>query len=565
MKTPPKPDLTGRIFRAVCMAALVVFLASLVFILGVLYDYFIHSQQNQLKTLTELSAHSMIVEGSEYFTQFDENSEYRVTWISPEGKILYDSSSSNAEEMENHLEREEITEALESGYGESGRYSSTLFKYCVYSAVRLGDGSVLRLSCEQYTILTLILGMLQPIAIVIGAAIAISLYLAYRLSRNIVSPLNSLNLNEPLSNDVYEELTPLLVRIDSQQQHLKLQRDELERKQKEFSTAVTNMNEGFVLLGRRGSIVMMNPSACRILGLSEKHVGCSIRDLALDAGIIDVIDTALASKRSESVISMGSRYYEINSSPIITDDQLTGAVLLLFDVTERVNSEELRREFTSNVSHELKTPLHSISGYAELMAHGIARQEDMRPFSEKIYAEAQRMMHLVEDILHLSRLDDGGEGMNRSVVSLNKICEEVIENLASAAELNEVSLSLESDGEHLIEGIPHLLHGIAFNLCDNAVKYNRRGGSVKVSLSSDEDSVILNVTDTGIGIAGEHADRIFERFYRVDKSHSKAVGGTGLGLSIVKHAAKIHSASIELDSEIGKGTSITVRFPKPVL
>lgn len=551
--------MTKRIFRSIIFVALAVFLASMLLIMGVLYDYFTLVQRNQLKTLAEVSAHSLFIEGSSYLDQFD-TARYRLTWISADGTVLYDSAS-NVKKMENHLEREEIREAIANGFGESSRYSSTMLERQLYAAIQLEDGTILRISCEQYTVSTLLLGMLQPIAIVIAVALVLSLYLAYRLSHYIVQPLNNLDLNDPLSNKEYEELSPLLVRIDAQQQQLKLQSAELMRKQDEFETATANLNEGLVLLGKMGTILSMNPAASALLGIEKRYIGYSLRDLNPASEIAYVLDQANNGMRAEKIITLNNREYQLDASPILTDKQVSGVALLLFDVTEKERIEQMRREFTANVSHELKTPLHAISGYAELMTHGMVKAEDVPSFSEKIYAEAQRMISLVEDILHLSRLDEGADGMQWTQVDLYSICREAVAQLTSTASLAGVKLIVEGKPTPYT-GIPQLLHSIFFNLCDNAIKYNHPDGEVRVSLQETDDAITVSVSDTGIGIPEEHINRIFERFYRVDKSHSKEVGGTGLGLSIVKHAAKIHSAQINVSSEVGTGTTITVTFKK---
>lgn len=551
--------MTKRIFISILVATLAVFLASLLLIMGVLYDFYSHVQLNQLKVHCELTAHSVSLEGISFFDEIN-TSEYRTTWIDTDGTVIYDTTT-DVSTMENHLEREEIREAMQTGYGESSRYSTTLTERYIYSASKLPDGTIIRLSSEQYTVITLILGMLQPICLIILAAISLSLALAYRLSRYVVQPLNDLNLNEPLSNDMYEELTPLLKRIDTQQQQLRFQKSELQRKQDEFDAATAHMNEGLILLGKKGTILSMNSAASKVLGINLRYIGYSILDFSHSNEIEDVLSEANKGIHSEKMLNLGGRSYELDASPIISDNQVSGVALLLFDVTEKASAEQLRREFTANVSHELKTPLHSISGYAELMANGIVRAEDIGAFSEKIYAEAQRMISLVEDILHLSQLDGGADGVTHEECNLASIIDEVFSNLASAAELAKVTLIRE--GKNIsVTGIPQLIRAIIFNLCDNSIKYNRAGGEVRVSVSESESAVSIKVSDTGIGIPAEHIDRIFERFYRVDKSHSKEVGGTGLGLSIVKHAAKVHNAQISVSSRVGEGTEITVVFPK---
>lgn len=551
--------MTKRIFISILVATLAVFLASLLLIMGVLYDFYSHVQLNQLKVHCELTAHSVSLEGISFFDEIN-TSEYRTTWIDTDGTVIYDTTT-DASTMENHLEREEIREAMQTGYGESSRYSTTLTERYIYSASKLPDGTIIRLSSEQYTVITLILGMLQPICLIILAAISLSLALAYRLSRYVVQPLNDLNLNEPLSNDMYEELTPLLKRIDTQQQQLRFQKSELQRKQDEFDAATAHMNEGLILLGKKGTILSMNSAASKVLGINSRYIGYSILDFSHSNEIEDVLSEANKGIHSEKMLNLGGRSYELDASPIISNNQVSGVALLLFDVTEKASAEQLRREFTANVSHELKTPLHSISGYAELMANGMVRAEDIGAFSEKIYAEAQRMISLVEDILHLSQLDGGADGVTHEECDLASIIDEVFSNLASAAELAKVTLIRDGKGIS-VTGIPQLIRAIIFNLCDNSIKYNRAGGEVRVSVSESENAVSIKVSDTGIGIPAEHIDRIFERFYRVDKSHSKEVGGTGLGLSIVKHAAKVHNAQISVSSRVGEGTEITVVFPK---
>ena len=550
--------MTSRIFKAICTVTLAVLLASLVLVMGVLYDYFSNSQLGQLRSLTSVVSRGVADEGAAFLSEL-ESDRYRVTWIAADGSVLYDSQSDPAQ-MGNHLDREEVREALETGFGESARYSTTLTEKLLYFAERLPDGTVLRLSGAQYTTLTLTLAIVQPVLVIIAVAVVIALLLASRLSKKIVEPLNSIDLDEPLSSRAYPELSPLLERLDSQQRQLRQHAAELRRRKEELETITDNMSEGFVLLNEKGKILSINRRAAQTLGVSGDSAE-TIYTCAVGAGVRELADSARGGLATERTLDIANRRYRFNTSPIMTDAAPSGIAMLIFDVTESEQAEQMRREFTANVSHELKTPLHSISGCAELLKDGMVRSEDIRRFSEQIYSEAQRMIRLVDDIIRLSCLDEGGKGMAREQTDLYALAEAVVESLRPTAEAAEVSLSLEG-GSAFLSGIPQLLSGIIYNLCDNAIKYNRVGGSVSVRVDGRAEEIVLSVSDTGIGIAPEHRQRIFERFYRVDKSHSKEVGGTGLGLSIVKHAALLHGAEIELESAVGAGTVVRVRFPK---
>lgn len=551
--------MTKRIFRSVCIVAVVVLFASLALVMGVLYDYFSGSQENQLKTQTDLAAQGIEHEGSSYFDGLD-SEELRITWIDKNGKVLFDNKT-DASSMENHLEREEVRQAVENGYGKSSRYSETLTEKSLYSAKKLSDGSVLRLSVSQYSVLTLFLGMLRPVLIIALLAVVLALLLAYRLSKNIVTPLNKLNLDSPLSNKVYEELSPLLKRMDAQQRQLKHQSEELKRKREEFETATENMSEGLIILNEKGVILSLNRAAAKMLGLSEDSVGKDFFSEKTSVNLKEPTQIALSGKNTEEVFALRDGNCQLLANPVSTDGKVTGAALLVLDVTEKERAEQMRREFTANVSHELKTPLQTISGYAELLANGMVADKDKTAFSEKIYAEAQRMIRLIEDIIKLSNLDEGAVELTRETVDLYVTAENTVRSLLPAAKKANVTLSLNGENTE-IYGIPQLLTAVVYNLCDNAIKYNKDGGTVFVNVKNNAENIVLSVRDTGIGIPKEQQERIFERFYRVDKSHSKEVGGTGLGLSIVKHAAKLHDAKITLESEVGKGTGITVIFPK---
>lgn len=552
--------MTKRIFRSTCFVAIAVLIACIVLIMGALYSYFSSVQMNQLHMQTALAAQGVNNEGLSYFDGLD-ISDYRITLVSPDGSVLYDCRA-DAGTMENHLKREEIQEALKNGEGESRRFSSTLSESSLYCAQKLNDGSVLRLSVAQKSIFTLVLGMSQPICVVLVVAIVLSLYLAYRLSKNIVRPLNELDLDDPLSNnDGYDELSPLLKRIDRQQKQLKRQANEMQKKQDEFTAITESMNEGLILLNPKGTIISINPAAAKLLDAGQFSKGKNILTVNRSLALQEVISDAVAGKSAEKIIELHERHYQVDASPVISDGAVGGIVLLLFDVTEKEDAEQLRREFTANVSHELKTPLHSISGYAEIIKSDLISPEDIKPFASKIYSEAQRMIQLVEDIINLSHLDEGADSMSFEDCDLYLMAQDTVASLSSEADASDITVTLSGDPA-VIKGVPHMLSGIIYNLCDNAIKYNRPGGKVNIDIRELASSAILSVRDTGIGIPPEHQNRIFERFYRVDKSHSKEVGGTGLGLSIVKHAAKIHGAKVSVKSTPGEGTCISLEFPK---
>ena len=550
--------MTKRIFKAICIVAISVFTASLAIVMGILYGYLSGSRTEQLKIETDMCAGGVEAGGMDYINSLD-TSGWRLTWIAEDGTVLYDSETDSSQ-MENHNEREEVKEARKNGYGESVRYSTTLTERQMYCAKLLDDGTVLRLSDSQYTWWTILLSMMQPILFIVTAAVAISLLLAFRLSKNIVKPLNSLDLDSPLENSAYPELEPLLSRLAAQQHQLKLQASELERKRNEFLTATGNMMEGIVLLSDKGELLSINAAASRLLGVSPYCVGKDILLLNNSYEMQELVHRSLSGEHTETTLPVGGSDYQINATPVMSDGKVAGAALVIFDVTEKEKAEQIRREFTANVSHELKTPLQSISGCAELLSNGMVKPEDVPKFSHRIYSESQRLISLVEDIIGLSRLDEGAEDMQRTNVDLHKLAETAIDSLSNAAKEAGVALELCGDGAE-VYGIPQLLGTIVYNLCDNAIKYNRRGGSVTVTTENGAGGVTLTVSDTGIGIPKDQQDRIFERFYRVDKSHSKDVGGTGLGLSIVKHAALLHNATVTVDSTPGAGTTFTVFFP----
>ncbi len=557
--------MTRRIFRTMTAVALAVFVATVVLIMGALYDYFSNVQQKQLYAETALAVQGVTRLGADYFDGL-ETDGFRITWIAADGRVLYDSDVS-ADGMENHTEREEIVRAFEDGWGESVRYSTTLMRKLSYAAALLPDGTVLRLSVERNSLPTLVFGLLQPLVFITVCGVVLALVLSSKTSRKLVDRLNRIDLDRPLENNVgYEELTPLLHRLEEQQKKLRVQTAELRRKQNEFDAVTGNMSDGLILLDARGSILSINTSARRLLKPTGNCIGKDILTVNRSLEMQELLRLAQCGERAEKVLELDGLRYQIDITPVQStlpdsDYVLTGYAILMFDVTEKERAEQMRREFTANVSHELKSPLHSISGCTELLLNGLVRPEDERQFLGQIDTEARRMIRLVEDIIGLSRLDEGARGMKREAVDLYIVAGRTIHQLAQAA--SDAAVTMELTGTSaVIEGIPQLVSGVVYNLCDNAVKYNRPGGSVTVEVGTNASEAVLTVRDTGIGIPKEHQARIFERFYRVDKSHSKEVGGTGLGLSIVKHAAQIHGAEIDVKSKPGEGTAIAVRFPK---
>ncbi len=552
--------MTKRIFRSIFVVALVILLACTVLIMSVLYDYFNTVQHQQIKSQTDLVAQAVAAQGLDYLSRV-ETDHYRITWIDSDGTVLYDTSADEIT-MENHLSREEVQEALETGYGESEHYSNTMMTRMLYTAEQLPDGTIIRVSTEQYSLLSFTVLMLQPIAAMLLAACVLSGVLASRLSKKIVQPLNELDLDAPLSNDTYEEIAPLLGRIEHQHRQITSQIEELQHKQEEFNTVTGAMSEGLALLNAEGIVLSINQSAARLLGTDRNAVGRDILTVNRSLTVQRLLTKAQSGYHAEAVLSDGDSEYQLVASPVLSGGRVSGIVLLIFDITEKSRAEQLRREFTANVSHELKTPLHSISGCAEIIKNGLVKEADLPQFIDQIYNEAQRLITLVDDIIGLSRLDEGADGTPREMVNLMACVQDVVSRLTPVASRRHIALVPNGD-QAMILGVPRLVDGIVYNLCDNAVKYNVDGGSVTISVIEKEHEILLQVRDTGIGIAKEHQNRVFERFYRVDKSHSKEIGGTGLGLSIVKHAAMVHNATVELDSVPGKGTTVTVRFPHP--
>ena len=544
--------MTSKIFRSTVLVAVIVLLCSLSIVMGVLYSHFTSVQVQQLRN--ELS---LAVTGTEqYGNAFLENVEadrFRITWIDTDGTVLFDTQADQTI-MENHADREEIREAFESGIGSAVRTSETLTQQTFYEAQKLQDGTVLRISTSQESAWSLMIGMLWPVILITGLAIVLSAVLARRMAKKIVEPLNQLDLEQPLKNDIYEEISPLLHRIHRQHRQIAEHMEQLRHKSKEFQQITSHMQEGLVLLDSEGNILSINPAAKTLFETSDECIGKNFLMVDRTSVIRTAVNDALDKGRGYARLNRNGRDYQFDLSRIRSGGAIIGVVVLAFDITERLSSEQMRREFSANVSHELKTPLQGIIGSAELLESGMVKPEDEARFVGHIKKEASRLVTLIEDIVRLSQLDEGTP-LPTETVDLLALSQEVKAILEKSAAEKDVLIQVTGSG-FAVEGVRRMLHEVIYNLCDNAIKYNVPGGNVEIRVENKK----LTVTDTGIGIPPEHKDRIFERFYRVDKSHSKASGGTGLGLSIVKHAVAYHKAEISLDSTPGKGTSICIQF-----
>lgn len=539
--------MTGKIIRSLFSLAMLVLVIGAALFSGILYGYYERQSFASLAQEAEQLQQTM-----EYVSPEQMRSADRITLISPDGTVLYDSVA-RADAMENHLSREEVVQALREGTGKSSHYSSTVLKKNLYYALRLEDGNILRLSREQSSLGAMLLNMAWPIAATVAGLLLLAAGLSVRLARQITQPINAISPDDP--QDVYPELQPLTQRLRQQREMIRNQMDELSRRMREFSAMTENMSEGFLLIDLRGHVLTENHSASMLLPTDADNIAkCSQRELCQAA------QQALTGQRCERLLQQGERTLSVIASPVLESGQVTGAVVLTLDVTEREQREKLRREFSANVSHELKTPLTSISGFAELMSQGLVPPDKVREFSLDIQKECTRLTNLVEDIIDLSRLEEGGGDMTWEDIDLYTLCDDVLQSLEPVAKRQTVTLRLA--GESLqVRGVYQVLREMIYNLCDNAIKYNRSGGSVTVTAARSAGRASVTVADTGIGIPYEDQSRVFERFYRVDKSHSRAIGGTGLGLSIVKHAAALHGAEIKLQSQPEDGTVITVLFP----
>ncbi len=544
--------MTKRIFRSIFAVAAVVLLLSLGVVLGVLYSNYSDVQWKQLETELQLTRLGLESSGEDYLRNIN-NKDFRITWIDGNGTVLFDTRADETT-MDNHAQREEILEAMAYGKGTSQRYSDTLTTKMLYSAVRLEDGTVLRIAAAQDSILAFLLDILFPMLLIFVAAVLVSMFLAKTMAKKIVDPLNDLNLDAPTEAQAYDELSPLLHRIDKQNKQISAQVAMLKEKTDQFEQTIASMNEGLVLLDAEGKILSINPAAAKLFETSSACVGLDFLVIDRSAVMSEGVQKALTGKHAEFRTTKHGSEYQIGISPIASGMKLLGAVVLVFDVTEQINSQRNRQEFTANVSHELKTPLQSILNSAQLLQSGLVKPEDNAKFTGYICSEAERLLNLINDVIRLSQLDERGEFPKESV-DLYAVCSQVLQSLLPAADQRNITVELL--GEHtVITGVRQLAYELIYNLCDNAIRYNKDGGKVTVTVSKDS----VTVKDTGIGIPKEHQARIFERFYRVDKSHSRETGGTGLGLSIAKHAALRLNANIEINSTVGFGTTISVKF-----
>ena len=548
--------MTGKIFRSICVVSLFVLVASIGIILGVSNSYFNDLIMSELEHEAVLISHGVEQYGGGFFGELD-GMENRITWVNEDGTVLFDSRADLAA-MENHLGREEIVQALENGIGTAVRDSGTLKEKTIYCAVLADNGTVVRVSSVQPPVWELLLRLFRPTVIVIIIAFAVGGLLALRLSQRITRPINGLNLDRPESAKIYPELKPLVNRLGEQNRQIAMQMKELQKKRREFDTIISGMEEGIVIIDHKADILSCNKSALKTLGEPD---GDRRNLLAVNRteNVRDVVRHSLSGNHSEERFEAGGRVFRLLGSPVVGDEGVTGAVIFIIDETEKEQRDMLRREFTANISHELKTPLTSISGFAELIKSGVADGDDAVRFADRIHREAARLIALVNDIIELSKLDSGEIRGDTAPVDLYETAKDVKERLEDIAAKRGITIRLSGESA-VVDGDGVLLEEMIYNLCDNSIKYGVDGGYVEINVLNDGGRPAVSVADNGIGIEKESQHRVFERFYRVDKSRSKESGGTGLGLSIVKHTAARHGAKIELESEVGVGTTVTVRF-----
>lgn len=556
--------MNKKIFRSSLLTVCLVLAATIALIMGLLFHFFEKQIQKELANEAGFLAHALENEGAGYFDSFDNKNNKlagnnRITWIDENGTVLFDSRA-DVSELDNHADRDEIKTAMKEGKGMSTRYSKTLTEKTVNYAIRLSDGSILRVSTEQYTVVTILMGMLQPILFIMFVALILTLVLSARVSKAIIEPINKLDLEIPENNDTYEELTPLLRKIADQKETIGEQLADARKKQKEFNLITENMSEGFLVIDADSNLLTYNSAALNLLEITPP-ADRSVLLFCRAKEFRGVISDVLSGIKAENTMVREERSYSLIANPVYEKESVIGAVVVILDITEREKRDMLRREFTANVSHELKTPLTSISGFAELMKAGDVLENDVTDFSKSIYDEAQRLITLVNDIIKISELDGQSIPYEKETVDLYELSKEVIGRLEKEADKKNITFHLIGGRAEII-GVHKILEEMLYNLCDNAIKYNKENGTVDVLVNQTGDGVNVIVRDTGIGIPISHQDRVFERFYRVDKSHSKKVGGTGLGLAIVKHGALYHHAKLSLESTVDVGTVVTIAFSK---
>lgn len=551
--------MTKRIFRSILLTSALVLVIGLAFVMGILYRQFGNQLEKELQNEANYLAVAVNEQGVDALSGLSSGAE-RITLVAEDGTVLFDNRA-DTDSMDNHAEREEISEARTNGFGMAVRDSDTLSEKTVYYALRLDNGDVLRISSTQYTVFKIILNLLPPFILIVVIMVLLSALFASRASKKIVDPLNKLDLEHPENNECYDELTPMLSQISRQNRTIEAQLADAKRQQEEFTLITEHMNEGILVIDRQTDLLSCNSSALHLLGAAkgQKPVG-SVLTLNRSEPFRKAVETSLKGEHCDTWMEVDSLFCQIIANPVRNDGRVEGAVLLLVDVTEKMQRENLRREFTANVSHELKTPLTSISGFAEILQNGMVQEKDTKKFAGRIFEEAQRLITLVSDIIKISQLDEGCLPYTKEPVSLDEVAKDIFRRLQPAAEKLNLSLKLEG-GPVTLNTVRPILDEVLYNLCDNGVKYNKKGGSVTIALKQDLSGTEISVSDTGIGIPVADQKRVFERFYRVDKSHSKEIGGTGLGLSIVKHGAAYLGAEVAVDSTVGEGTTFTLRWP----
>ena len=550
--------MANKIFRSILFVAILVLGMTTVFIVDEMYQSFLMSQMELLEAETKIIAYGIEKDGVDFIDDLDA-SDYRVTLIEKDGSVIFDNSG-NVSSMDNHLDREEVIQAINEGYGSSSRQSSTLTEKLVYTAIRLSNGNIVRLSSTYPSIFHVVTIVAQPLLLVVLAIIVLSFFIAYSLAKRIVEPLNQLDVDSPDEKECYKEIRPIMKKLSKQQEMIDNDRRTLERRKQEFDTITANMNEGLVLLNNEKMIIDINHSASMILNIDENMIGKHISDVEGYEQFSDLLMDAQMKHHGSKKIRLGDKNYEFEVSPVKTDQEVQGFVLLFFDESYKEANENMRREFAANVSHEMKTPLQSISGYAELLRNGMVKDDHQSEVYDRVYYEAQRMIQLVNDVIKLSHLDEDNLNIPKEKIDLCELSRQIVETIRPEIR-NGVTMDFKGS-EAFVYGNRELLQTIVSNLCENAIRYNHDNGRVDVLVSEKDDKVLLEVKDTGVGIDEKDHERIFERFYRVDKGRSKEVGGTGLGLSIVKHACILNNAQIEVESKIDEGSTFRVIFDR---